>query len=44
MKIEEKYLQATEFFDFGRMKVKSKALEITENLDNKTEKIKQSFY
>lgn len=44
MKKEEKYLQATEFFDFDKKKVKRKALNITENINNPTEKVKALFY
>ncbi|MEJ2250720.1 MAG: transglutaminase, partial [Candidatus Lokiarchaeota archaeon] len=40
----EKYLQPTEFFDFNKKKVKKKAIEITNKLENKTEKVKALFY
>jgi len=40
----EKYLQETYFFDYNRSKVKNKAMELTENLGDKFEKIKALFY
>ncbi|MEJ2276643.1 MAG: transglutaminase-like domain-containing protein [Candidatus Lokiarchaeota archaeon] len=40
----EKYLQPTEFFDFNKKKVKKKAIEITNKLENKTEKVQALFY
>jgi transglutaminase-like putative cysteine protease len=44
MEIDQKYLQPTEFFDSNKTKVRRKAFEITENIHNKTEKIKALFY
>ncbi|MBD3215582.1 MAG: transglutaminase [Candidatus Lokiarchaeota archaeon] len=40
----EKYLQASDFFDYNKSRVKNKALEITKNKELKLDKIKALFY
>jgi len=40
----EKYLQPTDFFDYNKRRVKNKAIEITENIGEKLEKVKALFY
>jgi hypothetical protein len=40
----EKYLQASDFFDYNKSRVKNKALEITKNRELKLDKIKALFY
>ncbi|TXT66285.1 MAG: hypothetical protein BAJALOKI3v1_40095 [Promethearchaeota archaeon] len=40
----EKYLQASDFFDYNKSRVKNKALEITKNREQKLDKIRALFY
>lgn len=40
----EKYLQATDFFDYDKSRVKDKAFEITENIDDISERVRALFY
>lgn len=44
MEVDQIYLQPTEFFDFNKTKVRRKAFEITENINDETEKIQALFY